>query len=187
MDPKELFRKAISQAEHCMRHVQEHHLSNSTPCSEWDLRQLIGHLIYELMWLPEIVDGKTIAEVGDRFDGDLLGHDIQASWDRASHAALAAVETADLKQSAHLSYGDVTMYEYIDEMARDVLIHGWDVGQSIKCNLIFEQDVLQTVYDYVEPRKDKLANSGYFGKPVKVSASASLQTKVLAMLGRKAG
>lgn len=187
MDPKELFRRSISSAEHCIRLVQDDELPNATPCTDWNLHDLIGHLVYELMWLPEIVDGKTIKEVGDRFDGDLLGHDIQAAWDRASHGALSAVERADLKATAHLSYGDVVMSEYIDEAARDVLIHGWDVAQSINCNLIFEPDVLQAAYDYVLPRKDRFAASGLFGKTIKVPESASLQTKFLALVGRKAG
>ncbi|HSX45244.1 MAG TPA: TIGR03086 family metal-binding protein [Candidatus Saccharimonadales bacterium] len=187
MDPKELFRHSLSQAEHCVRLVQDDQLTNDTPCTDWNLHDLVGHMVYELMWLPEIAEGKTVKEVGDRFDGDLLGKDIQAAWDRASHNALAAVEKADSKATAHLSYGDVSMFDYIDEMARDMMIHGWDVGQSINCNLIFEPEVLKTMYDYVLPRKDRFAKSGLFGKPVDVPESATLQTKFLALVGRKAG
>ena len=186
MDPKELFRQAILQAEHCLRHVNDDQLATSTPCKEWDLRDLLHHMVYELMWVPELVDGKTIAEVGDRFDGDVLGKDVQAAWDRASHGALAAVESADLQKTAHLSYADVPMSNYISEMAGDILIHGWDAGQSIKCNIILESEVVQAVYDNTLPRKKEFAESELFGTPFDVPDSASLQTKLLALVGRKA-
>ncbi len=186
MEPQELFEQVINLVGPCIRQVQDAQLANPTPCNDWDLRALLRHIVYELMWMPEIIDSKTIAEVGDRFEGDILGTDITAAWDRASHGALAAVETAKLKATAHLSYGDFPVSHYIAETAGDILIHGWDVNQSIKCNLLIPDDLAQVVYDSILPRTDEFAASGLFGTPVDAPEDATIQIKLLALVGRKA-
>jgi uncharacterized protein (TIGR03086 family) len=141
--------------------------------------------VYELLWVPEILSGKTVAEVGDKYEGDVLGEDIINAWNDAAHKASIAVETADLTATAHLSYGDFPNKKYIVEVANDVLIHGWDVGQSINCSVVFDEDVANTLYEAFLPRKDELAKSGVFNQAVDVSENASVQVKLLALLGRK--
>lgn len=46
-----------------------------TPCADWDVRQLVNHVVGEDRWTKPLVQGLTIAEVGDALDGDLLGEE----------------------------------------------------------------------------------------------------------------
>ena len=62
-----------------------------TPCTDWDVRQLVNHVVGEDRWTGPLLAGQTIAEVGDRFDGDLLGDDPVATVHDATGAALASV------------------------------------------------------------------------------------------------
>lgn len=185
MDPKVLFQKVVKQAEPCILEIRPDEFSNPTPCSDWDLRALLNHLVYELLWVPELLNGKTVAEVGSKFDGDVLGDDPVAAWKKASSEAAKAVERTDLAAQVHLSSRDVPASEYIMEMSNDVLIHGWDVGQSINCSLIFEPEVAQALYDFIEPQAAEWRAGGSFGDEVTVSADAGLQTKLLALEGRR--
>ena len=38
-----------------------------------DVRALVIHIVNEMLWVPPLMAGQTTADVGDRFDGDVLG------------------------------------------------------------------------------------------------------------------
>src|SRR5947209_4619968 len=79
----------------------------STPCTDWDVRALVRHLVYECVWSPPLLAGQTIAEVGDRFEGDILGDDPKAAWKAAATGADQAVsEAGAMERIVHLSFGD---------------------------------------------------------------------------------
>ncbi len=185
MDPKVLFKKALEQATATMKCVDSRHFRNSTPCTEWDCQTLVNHTLYELSWVPDLLAGKTIAQVGKKYDGDLLGKDHVTNWQRAADAAMLAVNKADLQQTVHLSYGDVPASHYIQEVGTDLLIHAWDASQSLNCSLIMDPDLAKTIYDTVRPHREKYANSGLFGTPYEAPEDARLQTKLLGLLGRR--
>lgn len=185
MDAKTLFERCIDQADHCLKNVQKDQLDNSTPCSEWNLKTLVNHIVNEVLWVTDLLAGKTISEVGSKYDGDLVGTTPYQAWQKAAEAARKAVEIADLEQVVHLSYGDVSAEHYISEIASDMLIHTWDVDQSIKCSLRIDDDVAQAIYDLTLPKKDEMAGSGLFGEPLNVPADAAIRTKLLALFGRR--
>lgn len=186
MDAKQLFSAAAEQASHCINNVHSDQLASPTPCSEWDLKTLLNHIVYELAWVPDMLEGKTVVDVGTRHDGDLLGNDPAAAWESAVQKAEEAVERAGLDDTVHLSYGDASADHYIREMATDVAIHGWDVGQSIKCNVIIDDTVAKAIYDFMLPRREELVGSGAFAKELPLVATESIQTRLLCLLGRKA-
>lgn len=184
MDSKQLFAKALQQASSCIRHIRPEQYKNPTPCREWDLHALLNHMVYELLWMPEIIRGKTVAEVGSRFDGDVLRTDPHAAWQHAADSALVAVNHADPESVAHLSYGDKPVMDYIVEVGGDIFIHTWDVGQAMQCTVLLDEAIIQTVYDAMLPHKDDLVKSGAYAPALEVSDDAPLQDKLLALTGR---
>lgn len=184
MDAKELYSYALDQATAAVVQVEPRHLHLPTPDTAWDVRDLLEHMLYELAWTADIVTGKTVDEVGDAYDGDLLGHVIQANWRRYEKLARAALKRCDEDATAHLSYGDRTVGEYLWEAGNDQLVHAWDLGQAIGVNVLFEEQVARALYKRAQAMGGALESSGLFGPPVRVAATASAQTKLLATLGR---
>ena len=43
--------------------------------TSWTVRELVNHIVTGNYWAEELASGKTIEEVGDRLDGDVLGDD----------------------------------------------------------------------------------------------------------------
>lgn len=187
MDPKELFAKALQQATSCVIRVADKDLSNPTPCREWDVKALVNHMVYELLWIPDLLAGKTVAEVGTRYDGDVLHSNPQSTWQHAADAALMAVKHADQEATIHLSYGDVPAKDYMSDMSAEMVIHGWDVDQSLNCSLRFDPIVAQAIYDTSLEHQERLQPSEDFAGPLDVGDDVDLSTKLLALFGRRKG
>ena len=112
-DVPALFRRASDHFGSLVHLVRDDQWSSATPCTEWDVRALVNHGAVEDLWVPPLMEGKTIAEVGDAFDGDQLGDESTAAWDRAVAAAQASFSSPGaMERSVHLSSGVSTADEY---------------------------------------------------------------------------
>jgi uncharacterized protein (TIGR03086 family) len=161
--------------------------SDPTPDTEWDVRELVNHLVVEQLWVPPLMAGSTIADVGDRFDGDQLGDDPGQAWDRAAAAAREAFSAPGaFDRIVHLSAGDKPAVEYLREMAMDLVIHTWDLARALHVDEQLEPELVDWVYRRYEPQADSLASWGVFAPRVPVPDDADQQTKLLAIFGRDA-
>jgi uncharacterized protein (TIGR03086 family) len=163
---------------------------DSTPCSEWDVRTLVHHLLYEARWVPPLLDGLTIEQIGSRFDGDLLGGDAPA-WPGLLASAIEQAHTAvaqpgALDRTVHLSFGDVSGQEYVLQLTLDLAIHGWDLAQATGQDGPLDPDAVAVLLGWAEANTELLAGSGMFGSPVSSGPSAPDDVRLLGLLGRQA-
>jgi len=184
MDSNALFTEALAQATTVIKQVRDDQFGSATPDTDWSVRDLAHHMLYELSWVPEILEGRLPEEVGPRYEGSLFEDATQLGilWDRAAVRAENELETYRPDRVVHLSYGDSTAEAYLQEAATDQLIHAWDLGESIGLSVSFERPVAEEVYDRL--RGMDLQSSGLFAPPLDVPPNADLQTKILALTGR---
>jgi uncharacterized protein (TIGR03086 family) len=183
----ELYRKSVEQFGGFVAQVRDDQWSSSTPCTEWDVRALVNHIVNENLWMPPLLEGKTIAEVGDRFDGDVLGDDPHQAWKQASEEAVAAsAQSGALERTVHLSFGDFPGREYVSQVLTDHVIHAWDLARGIGAKDRLEPELVDFAYGYLEPQAEAWRAGGAFGERVEVPSHADRQTKLLAIAGRKA-
>lgn len=156
-----------------------------TPCAEWDVRALANHVLDELLWIPPLLTGQTIDEVGDRFAGDQLGDDPMDAWDDAAAAAIAAAsEPGAQERITHLSFGDLPGGEYLGQVTSDVVIHTWDLAQAIGADEDLGDALVVFTDAFLSPQIDLWRSAGVFGPAAEVSADASAQDVLLAQTGR---
>jgi uncharacterized protein (TIGR03086 family) len=185
-DLTEKFERAVARFGSLVHQVGDDQWSNGTPCTDWNVRQLVNHLAYEARWAPSLFEGKTIAEVGDQFEGDLLGDNPKASYDDAIRDASAAVNEADaLDRTVHLSYGDTPAAEYLAQLTSDFVVHAWDLARGINADDGLDPDLVVWVDSVARPQADMLVASGLFGTPIDVPDDADPETKLLALFGRR--
>lgn len=184
MDTKYLFLEALKSATSAIMLVKPSDYAKPTPDTEWNVLDLAKHMLYELSWLPDILAGSTINEVGDRYEGDLIGNDLLTSWRSAEKLAIKAVNKCDLNKVAHLSWMDATNDFYLKQAASDQLIHSWDLSKALNQPVRFNKDIAQYVLDISQLNLDGMMASGLFAKPIEVNVLSDLQTKLLALYGR---
>jgi len=86
----------------------------SAPEKPITLREIINYHAYDDAWVPDMLRGKTMDEIGkEAFKGDLLGSDPKGNFTiYADKAINAARNFTDLDKAIHLSYGDYPAREY---------------------------------------------------------------------------
>ena len=132
MNISAMFRGAVEEFDARVRQIGDHQWQAATPDEDWAVRDLVNHVVGEDLWAPPLLAGSTIAEVGDRFDGDVLGADPKAAWIAASAGAVRAVaEQGAMDRIVHLSFGDFPGREYALQLFADHLIHAWDLARAI--------------------------------------------------------
>ena len=159
-----------------------------TPCAGWSVRDLTNHVTGEERWAVPLLDGATIAEVGHRFDGDLLGEDPVATGLRAAADATRAVEAAMLRGggTVHLSYGEERLDEYVHQLAADHVVHAWDLAVATGGDRRLDPAVVHAVSAWFAGREDAYRSAGVIG-PRCAAPAGDEGAGLLAGFGRDPG
>jgi uncharacterized protein (TIGR03086 family) len=180
------FVQALGEFDKRVRSVAPDQWHKPTPCADWDVRQLVNHLVVEQQWAPLLLEGATVEDVGDRFDGDQLGEDPVAAWASAAAASREAFAAPGaLRRSVELSYGRRPAEGYCQEMTMDLTVHAWDLARAIGVDEELDEQLVSYVLAFIEPQVDQLAGTGLFAPPVEVAQDADAQTRLLALVGRR--
>ena len=180
----EMYRRSVEDFGQRVMAIGPNDWDRPTPCREWTVHDLVRHLVYEELWAPPLLAGATVAEIGDRFEGDILGADPQAAWKEAAAASLDAATPDRLATTVHLSFGDFPGSEYLGQLTADHVIHAWDLARGINADDRLDPELVQFVYDFMAPQAEQWAAAGVFAPQVEVAADADLQSKLLALSGR---
>jgi len=163
---------------------------DDTPCPEWDVRTLAHHLLYEQRWVPPLCAGQTVEDVGEMFEGDLLGEDASA-WPgllafsiEEAHAAVARPGVLD--RTVHLSFGDFPGQEYVTQLTADLAIHGWDLARATGQDAAVDPGAVALLLPWAQARADWLTGSGMFGSRIDAAPGAADDVRLLGLLGRRA-
>jgi uncharacterized protein (TIGR03086 family) len=185
MDVLELHRRAVEAWQARVDAIDADAWDNPTPCSDWTVRDLVNHVVYEELWMVPLLEGKTIADVGDQFDGDVLGDDPLASARSASAAALASAdELLPDNPTVHLSYADEKAHEYATQIAADHVIHGWDLAKGAGQDPTIDPEIVAFLAEWFPHHEDLYRSVGIIGERGELTGDP--QTDLLARFGRRA-
>jgi uncharacterized protein (TIGR03086 family) len=148
------------------------------------LRELVNYHAYDEAWVPDVLAGKTIAEVGVKYDGDLLGDDPAAAYSDLADNAVAAAEAADMTANVHLSYGDYPAGEYLKHISSFRGFRAYDVAKFVGLDPTLPPELVKGMWDLLSPDMEEWRKIGVYGQAVSVPQDADLQSKLLGLSGR---
>lgn len=178
-----LHRRAVEQWAARVAAVKNDQWGDPTPCTEWSVRELVNHLVAEELWTVPLLRGRTIAEVGSQFDGDVLGEDLLGTARMAADAAVAIVdEIAPSGGHVQLSYGEEDMGEYVRQLCADHLIHGWDLAAATGGDTCLDPELVAEVGAWFAEREGMYRSGGAIGP--RAWTAGDPQSDLLAGFGR---
>jgi uncharacterized protein (TIGR03086 family) len=184
MDLGTLHRRTVASWQDRVAAVGDGSWDGRTPCEKWTVRDLVNHVVGEQLWVVPLLAGFTIAEVGDRFDGDVLGDDPVAAARAAADAAADSVDEALLKDlTVHLSYGEESAEEYVRQLAADHLVHGWDLAVATGGDTRFDPELVAEVAAWFADREELYRGAGIIGPRVDADPDDP-QAQLIAAFGR---
>ncbi len=182
----ELHDRALEATGRVVSGVAADQWADPTPCAEWNVRELMNHLVAGNLWAAELAAGATIADVGDRLDGDVLGDDPVGSYGASALVASAVFHRPGAMDApCAVSYGPVPGSIFAGHRFLDVLVHGWDLAVASGGDASLDDSLVNGCLELVAPQVALLRASGMFSDDVTAPPNASPQTRLLALLGRQ--
>lgn len=183
MDLERLYRRSVASWTDRVLSIGPEQWARATPCTGWDVRALVNHVVVEDLWTEPLMRGASIEEVGDRLDGDLLGpNPREAALGAAERAVHAVAEALPTQGIVHLSYGDEHMHEYVTQLAADHLIHGWDLAVATGGDAQLDQELVEYVAAWFAEREEIYRSAGVVG--AHAAGGGDAQSNLLASFGR---
>ncbi len=142
-------------------------------------------------WVPDVIAGKTMDEVGDAWAGDLLGDDPVGSYDKLNDLATAAVSKpiAD-GQIAHLSYGDFPVAVFLEHTSYYRGFQAPLIAKVAGIPFAMSDDLVDLLWSSVEPQHRPVAGhprlrpAGRGARRLEPRGAAARHDGLLAPVGR---
>jgi uncharacterized protein (TIGR03086 family) len=184
-----LLERALAYTSESLSLVTAASLDRPTPCTEWDVGELLTHMNDSLLALHEAiaigqVNLAPVDEValGGRPDAQGLvaalrgrGCRMMGAWAVAQGNGPVAVGDAPLSSGIITAAG-----------ALEVAVHGWDVAAAHGCRLPIPAPLANELLDLAPLLVTDADRPGRFGAPL-LPADAGPGTRLLAFLGREPG
>lgn len=190
MDIRDLNRRALEASVETVGKVRPDQLSLPTPCAEWLLRQLLGHMIGQHYGFAAAARGET----SDRsvWADRPAGADLHAAYAAAAADVTAAFAEdgmlerrlwlPEIRDGATFPAPMALGFHFLD-----YVVHGWDVARSIGTDPGLDADLVAAALARavdVPDGDNRLAPGAAFRPGIDVQDGASDLDRLLAVLGR---
>ncbi|MBI2868097.1 MAG: TIGR03086 family protein [Chloroflexi bacterium] len=177
-NPVALFETATKHARKVMTAVKPDQLAKPTPCAEWNVQQLMSHLVDATAYITHILSGQPEqAPSGnspvERFDAG------------AASVLKEARRPGALEKTVKGPMGEMPGSAALMMGLGDIVVHGWDVAKATGQDTRIDPQLVQTCLSFYTQALPPTGIPGAFSPPAQVPANASPQDRLIAATGRR--
>ncbi len=180
-DPRALHRRAGAMAEDVIARIPAERLGDPTPCTEWDVRGVINHMVGGNLRFAALVTGGSGPERGD----DVLGDDPLAAF-RDSFGRLCAAFDAEgvLEQTFPTPFGDGPGVMLVGMRTCEMTMHTWDLAAATGQPRDLDPDLVTFTDAAFRSRPIPRGGQSPFGAEQPVPEGAAEADRLAAYFGR---
>lgn len=178
--------RATARFTEIVHNVKPAQLANPTPCTDYDVRALLNHLLF---WGPSLVGaarkelvpppaaGESEVDLTDDWATALAAYAqrLAAAWGEPGAWAGVTHMGGPMELPAELVGGMV---------AGEIVVHGWDLARATGQRPEWDEDLAVYAHDEVARSVELGREMGIYGAEVTVAAEAFTMDKLLALSGR---
>ena len=189
----ELYEAAVQAFRQTLSGVKSDQMSNSTPCSEWNVQKLVNHNLKVTAFTEGALTGNITVNPME-VDGPLPPEGAQEALDTSVAKILELIKAPGaLEKELNTPFGTMPGAQFMVNPFGDLLIHQWDLAKGTSQSTTLDGGLVEACYNFLAPNIDGMRNpegiveaggAHIFSAAVSVSQSASLQDKLLGISGR---
>jgi uncharacterized protein (TIGR03086 family) len=185
-DPLELLVVANDEFARRLRLVGPEDWRRPTPCSEWDVRELVNHVVGANVRYQLLLRGAPTEHVEATRNVDHLGDDALAPFLATADGVVACFHRdGALEVIAHHATGDRSGRELLSMRILDAAIHGWDLARALSADETLDDDVVAFLLAYTADLDLGPRQRAFALADADVPRNASPQDQLLHRLGRR--
>ncbi len=140
MDALEIFNRTVAEIEEVVGRVTPAQYADPTPCSDWNVQKVLGHVIEIPQAFAAIANGQIPPEPGST----VVGTEPAADFLTAADAARTAfARPGMLEQRYEFPWGHEPGWRIVRHVANELLIHGWDLAHATGQPAAFSPDLAE--------------------------------------------
>jgi len=188
-DPIELYEAAVQGFRQTLSGVKPDQMQGSTPCTEWNVQNLIIHNIKVAGFAAGVLTENIQVNSMD-VEGDIPGGDpVQALDDGVANVMGIIKAAGSVDTQISTPFGDMTRGQFLITPTWDLLVHRWDLAKGTGQNTTMDAMLTEVCFAAMGPQADGMREMEFggghiVGPRVSVPDSASLQDQLLGAFGR---
>ena len=164
--------RALDQISELLEHVHEDNLHDPTPCHDWDVAQLVGHLVGGVRKFTE-------AARGQQPDWSAAPEPVTESWTATFDAA-----ADDLRHAWH-EVGEDASPQAVDWQVAELTVHAWDLARAVgQPTSELDAEAAERGLAFMSQGLTAANRGEAFGEPVPIPDDAPAADRIAAFAGR---
>lgn len=188
MDQLNALDVARLELERRLRQIEPGDWDRSTPCGDWNVRELVVHVIGATRMATALVGGCSRDDAAAILKSETSPDDASGTFHAAADAQAAAfAEDGALERTCAHPSGDFPGTVLLGFRIGDYALHAWDLARAIGADETLPAELVEHVWDGIQPMLPIIGSIGVFGDGPSgtVTEDAPMQIRLLDATGRR--